>query len=846
MKKFYLTLAVAALTTASALAIQPKEAQLQVFEISDGKVPSKEVLNKRLKNHGVYTETALGKLVDGKVATGIHTYSKDDVDSHLSKFGVKANKIRKAEAAKVADVTGEYEVNYMVELQNGSPYNGTMDVTEGSAENTVVFNFPFINGENTLILKLTGTLNTETGEITISANQASGFTGASVSMKHWGGSSWTDIDQVVVTYKDNAIVFDEDDAIGLMASTGGYYTLFDMITMEKVTENPDPGPGVDHGKGTTVSYINCYKPLFSNWDPDKTLTQVVYVTTYEDNYVEIDGLGGVGVEACKGDSYYTKIVNLNGTYNPATKIITIPAGQVLGKYNGQDINVYVGSTEGGNSIWKAPIEFTINEEGQLVCSGTINTQDKGEIPANMIYYGISAGGIAGMYTPVLNKANGNIKYDWMTSSTNTGTIDEPFYYAVVTKGKKKTLLTSNLANRAGEGYSVEFAIDETAKTATATNAATYNSSSTGNFILQSSVTGSSSDLTSTVVANIADLKNIVLPAEGYWTCMTSGGTYFGWNYPAAITGTPLYIELPDDADPEKPVVAGIHYSTPAGATTAEVIGCDEGLTDLNIPAEIDVDGVKYPVVSVAEAAFQANKTITSITIPASIKTVGNDAFRNVTNLKALNIADLAAWCAIEFYNGNANPIYNVFPTSESKWGTVTINGEAVTTSLVIPEGFTSLGRSFYGFKSLTEISLPSTLVTIGDQCFANCTKLTDVVIPAAVNYVGSCFFGCSGLKSITSLAVVPPTSKLSGFYSVDKTIPVKVPAGSVDDYKAAAGWDEFTNIIANETSLVEEVESADMESAIYFDLSGRKVSGELSSGLYIRVQGNKATKVMVK
>ena len=298
--------------------------------------------------------------------------------------------------------------------------------------------------------------------------------------------------------------------------------------------------------------------------------------------------------------------------------------------------------------------------------------------------------------------------------------------------------------------------------------------------------------------------------------------------------------LADLPDTDTPEIDGIIYQVNRETMTAEVTGCTSSLTNLNIPETIRVKSGTMTVTSVAASAFYGNRTITSATIPATIEAMGTDAFRNVTNLRTLNIADLAAWCAIEFANGNANPIYNVFPTTGSA-GTVNINGAPVTTTLTVPEGVTSIGRAFYGFKSLTDVTLPTTLVTLGDQAFTNCTGLTKIEIPEGVTTIGSAFFGCSNLAEvalpstlttlksstfyncssltsivlpealetigmmafcgcsalteITSLAAVPPTASVMAFDAVNKEIPVYVPAGSIEDYKAAAEWEEFTNYV---------------------------------------------------
>ncbi len=228
------------------------------------------------------------------------------------------------------------------------------------------------------------------------------------------------------------------------------------------------------------------------------------------------------------------------------------------------------------------------------------------------------------------------------------------------------------------------------------------------------------------------------------------------------------------SDPTEATVDGIIYTLDNENNQAEVKGALASVTDLNIPSTITANDKTYTVVSVAATAFQNNKTITTVRIPASMKTVNTDAFRNMSNVRKVYIADLTSWCAIEFANGNANPIYNAFPTSTSNWGNVYIDGTE-TTTLTIPEGVQSIGRAFYGFKGLTAVTLPSSLTTLGDQAFANCISLPTVVLPENLDSLGSAFFGCSGLTAIE----VPSKVKIlkNTFYGCKSLTDVKLHTG---------------------------------------------------------------------
>ena len=110
----------------------------------------------------------------------------------------------------------------------------------------------------------------------------------------------------------------------------------------------------------------------------------------------------------------------------------------------------------------------------------------------------------------------------------------------------------------------------------------------------------------------------------------------------------------------------------------------------------------------------------------------------------------------------------------------------------------TIGRyAFEGCSSLTNITMPDILYlkTIENCTFRYCSSLTAITIPEGVMRIGfEAFNGCSSLTAITCKAKTPPTIDLSTFNNVDKTIPVYVPASSVEAYQTAQNWSDFTNI----------------------------------------------------
>jgi len=85
--------------------------------------------------------------------------------------------------------------------------------------------------------------------------------------------------------------------------------------------------------------------------------------------------------------------------------------------------------------------------------------------------------------------------------------------------------------------------------------------------------------------------------------------------------------------------------------------------------------------------------------------------------------------------------------------------------------------------------------------FKECKNVTSIVLPASLKTCGSaCFTDCTGLTSLVCKATTPPNvnhtediASLHAFIGVDKSIPIYVPKESIDAYKKAAGWSQFTN-----------------------------------------------------
>ncbi|MBD5407331.1 MAG: leucine-rich repeat protein [Treponema sp.] len=151
------------------------------------------------------------------------------------------------------------------------------------------------------------------------------------------------------------------------------------------------------------------------------------------------------------------------------------------------------------------------------------------------------------------------------------------------------------------------------------------------------------------------------------------------------------------------------------------------------------DSVTY----IGNAAFQDCRYIKSVTIPSSVTSIGYNAFLWCESLTSvIYTGTLADWCAIDFSNGSANPLSN-------KNVILYIKASQVT-DVNIPNNVTEINYAFYGYTSLTNVTIPTSVTSIGDHAFYNCTSLTNVTIPDSVTSIGdSAFSNCTSLTSVT-------------------------------------------------------------------------------------------------
>ena len=270
------------------------------------------------------------------------------------------------------------------------------------------------------------------------------------------------------------------------------------------------------------------------------------------------------------------------------------------------------------------------------------------------------------------------------------------------------------------------------------------------------------------------------------------------------------------------------------------------LVSISIPASVE---------TIEEYAFEGCEALTSIEIPASVEKIGELAFYGCTSLQTVTFKKGSQLKTIEMsVFGHCKALASIeIPASVETIVGNAFYGCTALASIEIPASVETIGNNAFPYcTALQTVTFEkgSQLKTIGDSTFSGCTSLTSIEIPASVETIGrNVVNGCTSLKTVTfekgsqllmvdgyymdngafvgcrALTTVdmsactqvteiggyifyedsqlqlfkigtrtPPSCGYNVFMGINSYSVLKVPAGCVDAYKKATGWNKFTTI----------------------------------------------------
>ncbi len=204
-------------------------------------------------------------------------------------------------------------------------------------------------------------------------------------------------------------------------------------------------------------------------------------------------------------------------------------------------------------------------------------------------------------------------------------------------------------------------------------------------------------------------------------------------------------------------------------------GCPQ-LTSISIPSNSNLT-------SIGNSAFNmqncSQPQLTSISIPSSVTSIGSYAFYRCTNLRNITIPSSVTTIG-------ADAFYETAWYSSQPYGVVYAGNVAykykgnmsANTTISIKEGTTGVaGYAFSGYANLTDISIPSSVISIGRDAFTGTTWYDNQ--PEGVVYAGNVAYTYKGtMADNTSISLKDGTIAIAdyAFYQSTGLTEINIPS----------------------------------------------------------------------
>ena len=198
------------------------------------------------------------------------------------------------------------------------------------------------------------------------------------------------------------------------------------------------------------------------------------------------------------------------------------------------------------------------------------------------------------------------------------------------------------------------------------------------------------------------------------------------------------------------------------------------------------------VTGIGTGAFYGCSDLTSLTIPSSITNVGINAFSNCSSLEEFIVR-----LGNTMFKGDGEWLL-------SKDGRTIVAAPCGGRNSSIPNGVTRIGSYAFCYNKISSIRIPSTVTTIDDHAFNECTNLKSATIPNSVTSIGAYAFQWCALTDI-----VIPGSVLSigygAFAACDlKSVTINEGVANISDYAFFANRQLISVTIPNSVRSIGE------------------------------------------
>ncbi len=196
------------------------------------------------------------------------------------------------------------------------------------------------------------------------------------------------------------------------------------------------------------------------------------------------------------------------------------------------------------------------------------------------------------------------------------------------------------------------------------------------------------------------------------------------------------------------------------------------LKGLEIPETID----SFPVIAIADGAFEGFSLLTSVKMPDTVTRIGERAFAGCSAMKSITVPQSLVYIGKNAFSYCSNLTEFEIPSGVSSIEAETFWSCTKLKSVTVPGSVKSIGEgAFRHCSKLERIVLPRGVESIGDKAFANCTDLKSVTISKSMKEVGFwAFSGCLSLQDV--------------FYEGSRKEQKKIDVQLLNDFFTSAIW----------------------------------------------------------
>jgi len=199
-------------------------------------------------------------------------------------------------------------------------------------------------------------------------------------------------------------------------------------------------------------------------------------------------------------------------------------------------------------------------------------------------------------------------------------------------------------------------------------------------------------------------------------------------------------------------IDGIVYEIDNDTKEAMVVKNNDSLRtgDIVIPSSITVDGIEYRMTSIGNDAFRGCVDATSVVIPNSVKSIGEYAFATC-GFTSITIGNSVETIGTRAFAFNSRLTSVVIPKSVKSIDDLAFGEDNAMTTMIVEEG-NSVYDSRENCNAIIETAtntlvegcqasfIPSTVERIGNWAFCFRETLTKITIPESVVSIGDYAF----------------------------------------------------------------------------------------------------------